>query len=162
MEDSTIPLNQAEMPVLEVLKAEALPEVRSPVYHWSTGSVFVVNKRQKVVVDALLEKEDFKYVKTRYKDEFGSEISLSEIRKMLEYTNVQDYLNARVEEKGIGAGLTLDAYIALGYKVMQGEVKWSAEQVAVWKQLAKVRGFETSGGTQIINSIEIVQKNGEK
>lgn len=157
MTDSTMPLDQSETHITEVL-----PQIKSTIYNWSTGSQFMISKSHKVIVDALLEKEDFKYVKSRYKDEFGSDLSLAEIRKVLDYPNVQEYLSAKVDEKGIAAGLTLDAYVSMGYRVMMGQVDWKPEQVSIWKHLSKVRGFESGGGTNIVNSISIVQANGEK
>lgn len=154
---STVPINQPEMAVVEVF-----PVVKASIYDWSTGNSFMLSKRQKVIVDALMEKEDFKYIRGRVKEECGSEITNGDVRKELERENVVEYLTKRMEDRGIAQGLSLDAYVALGYRVLRGELEWKPEQVMVWKQIAKVRGFEAGSGTHIINSIEIVQKNGEK
>ena len=157
MDDTTIPIVPSESTVIE-----CLPEIKGNVYDWSTGSSFMLSKRQRVIVDALMEKEDFKYIKGKVKDECGVEISTAEIKKELGYQNVNEYLVKRFEDRGIAAGLNLDAYVAMGYRVLRGELEWKPEQVMVWKQIAKVRGFEQSTGGNFVQTINVTQANGEK
>lgn len=92
-------------------------------YVWKTGSQFFLSKTRKIIADTWIETRNYKVCQERVKAEVKRDVSVSTIRRWLDYPEMQEYIKERFEDLGIFNSWTKEKWI----RIMTEHIRANAE-----------------------------------
>lgn len=131
-----------------------------PVYVWKTGKTIYPSKKERLVAEAYIRSGNLAECERVLRKE-GWKVSWKTCGRWLKRKNVEEWVMEKMEESGVYAGWTRERWYKVMTDHLTGKKRLADGDGYFMNLVAKYKGWDMSGGVNVVNSINITQLDGK-
>lgn len=123
-------------------------------YTWKTGTQFFLSKTRKILADTWIETRNYRVCQERVKAEVKRDLSVSTIRRWLDYPETQEYIKERFEDLGIYNSWTKEKWIRIMTEHIRAnaEHEQAKEEVKMYESMLDRRQNDTEAEVGLVSA----------